>query len=216
MLKVVKIAILNLCLPFLFAFQGGSMRVNVPHFNDITAFPDMAYEQHNWQSFSKSEEAKSIVDPANPDIRLLGAAVFYATNRARAQLGQSQLGFSAQLRDAAQTHSYLMVKQDFFSHTNPQAGPFHDMKSRIENFGFAGQSIGENIAKGFVAEESPKSYWEVGLEVVDQFMHSPEHKANMLRPSYTNTGQAVYFYPNVKEGYWYFTCTQDYGKVWED
>jgi len=216
MLKIVRILGIFICLPFLLSIKGGTMNVNVPHFNDITAFNDMAYNQHNWQSFSKLDDANKLIDPANPDIRLLGAAVFYATNRARTQLRQPQLAFSSQLRDAAQTHSYLMVKQDFFSHTNPQNGPFHDMKSRIENFGFVGQRIAENIAKGFVSVDAPKTYWELGLEIVDQFMHSPEHKANLLNPAYNLSGQAVYFYVSPTDGYWYVTCTQDYGKAWDE
>jgi hypothetical protein len=50
-------------------------------------------------------------------------------------------------RDAAQTHSYLMVKQDFFSHINPQQGPFHDMKSRIENLALQERALEKILLK---------------------------------------------------------------------
>jgi hypothetical protein len=40
MFKVVTLVMLNLCLLVVCAFHGGTMRVNVPHFNEITTFPD--------------------------------------------------------------------------------------------------------------------------------------------------------------------------------
>ena len=63
----------------------------------------------------------------------------------------------------------------YFSHTSPTYGtPFQMMK----NFGITYRTAGENIARGQI---SPKA-------VVDAWMNSSGHRANILNSSFTHIG----------------------------
>ena len=80
-----------------------------------------------------------------------------------------------QLSRVARYKSEDMQKNNYFSHTSPTYGsPFNMMKS----FGISYKTAGENIAKGY---SSPKA-------VVDAWMNSPGHRANILNSSYTHIG----------------------------
>ena len=63
----------------------------------------------------------------------------------------------------------------YFSHTSPTYGsPFQMMKS----FGISYRTAGENIAKGYASPEA----------VVNAWMNSPGHRANILNSTYTHIG----------------------------
>ena len=80
-----------------------------------------------------------------------------------------------QLSRVARYKSQDMRDLGYFSHTSPTYGsPFNMMKS----FGISYKTAGENIAKGYA---TPKA-------VVDAWMNSPGHRANILNPSYTHIG----------------------------
>jgi uncharacterized protein YkwD len=68
-----------------------------------------------------------------------------------------------------------MRDKGYFSHTSPTYGsPFNMLKS----FGISYKSAGENIARGYT---TPKA-------VVDGWMNSPGHRANILNSSFTEIG----------------------------
>jgi uncharacterized protein YkwD len=68
-----------------------------------------------------------------------------------------------------------MQDNKYFSHTSPTYGsPYQMMRS----FGISFRSAGENIAKGY---RTPQA-------VVDGWMNSPGHRANILNGSYTHIG----------------------------
>ena len=68
-----------------------------------------------------------------------------------------------------------MRDNKYFSHTSPTYGtPFQMIKS----FGITYRSAGENIARG---QTTPK-------KVVDAWMNSSGHRANILNASYTHIG----------------------------
>lgn len=80
-----------------------------------------------------------------------------------------------QLSRVARYKSQDMKDLGYFSHTSPTYGsPFEMMK----NFGITYRTAGENIAKGY---STPKA-------VVDAWMNSPGHRANILNASYTHIG----------------------------
>ena len=94
-----------------------------------------------------------------------------------------------QLRCAARLHSQDMVDRDFFAHTNPDGESPWD---RIEKTGYGGyQTAGENIAAGS----------GTAAGVVDQWMNSDGHCANIMKPAFNELG--VGYYPGG-----------DYGHVW--
>ncbi|MGW0337276.1 CAP domain-containing protein [Streptomyces sp. NPDC003011] len=97
------------------------------------------------------------------------------TNRERVRAGLPALAVDAPLVTAAQAYSADMAARAFYSHTSPEGTQPWD---RAAAAGSARRSIGENIACG---QRSP-------AEVVDGWMHSPGHRANILKPGFTHIG----------------------------
>ena len=106
-------------------------------------------------------------------------------NEQRRKNGLSELSEDWQLSRVARYKSQDMRDKNYFSHTSPTYGsPFQMMKS----FGISYKSAGENIAKG---QKTPKA-------VVDAWMNSQGHRANILNPNFTHIGVGY-----VKDGnYW--------------
>ncbi|MEV0318239.1 CAP domain-containing protein [Streptomyces sp. NPDC050658] len=103
------------------------------------------------------------------------ADVLRLTNAERSAARLRPLSPDPLLTVAAQGHSADMVARAFYSHTSPDGGePWH----RASAAGSAHRAIGENIACG---QRSPQ-------EVVDGWMNSPGHRANILKPSFTHLG----------------------------
>ncbi|WP_406322591.1 CAP domain-containing protein [Streptomyces sp. NBC_00519] len=114
--------------------------------------------------------------PLTPgDLTRTAAEVVDLTNRQRARAGLPPLAGDPLLATAAQAHSADMVARSFYSHTSPEGTQPWD---RAAAAGARRRSIGENIACG---QRSP-------AEVVDGWMNSPGHRANILKPDFTHIG----------------------------
>ncbi|MER7055650.1 CAP domain-containing protein [Streptomyces sp. NPDC000351] len=103
------------------------------------------------------------------------AEVVDLTNRERAGAGLPALAVDARLTRAAQAHSADMVARDFYSHTDPDGGKPWD---RAAAAGATRRTVGENIACG---QRSP-------ADVVEGWMNSPGHRANILKADFTHIG----------------------------
>ena len=96
-------------------------------------------------------------------------------NKERTQRGLKALTYDWQLSRVARYKSQDMSDNNYFSHTSPTYGsPFEMMKK----FGISYRSAGENIAKG---QRTPE-------EVVNAWMNSSGHRANILSTSFTKIG----------------------------
>jgi uncharacterized protein YkwD/stress response protein SCP2 len=114
--------------------------------------------------------------PLGPgDLARTAAEVVDLTNRERARAGLPPLAGDPLLTRAAQAHSADMVARSFYSHTSPEGSKPWD---RAAAAGCTRRSIGENIACG---QRSP-------AEVVEGWMNSPGHRANILKPDFTHIG----------------------------
>ncbi len=113
------------------------------------------------------------------------------TNQARQEAGVGALRFSYQLGQAAQRHTQAMGTQNFFSHTGKDNSTF---ASRIAATGYQYTAIGENLAAG---QTTPQS-------VVQSWLNSPSHKANLLAANFTEVGFGLY---NA-------TGSSDFGLYW--
>ena len=101
--------------------------------------------------------------------------VIRLVNEIRTQYGLKTLSEDWELSRVARYKSQDMHDRNYFSHTSPTYGsPFQMMKS----FGISYRSAGENIAKG---QRTPQA-------VVDAWMNSSGHRANILNSSYTKIG----------------------------
>jgi uncharacterized YkwD family protein len=97
------------------------------------------------------------------------------TNKEREKRGLSPLLIDQQLMEVARTKSKDMAKENYFDHTSPNYGSPFDM---MEHFGVHYVTAGENIARGQFTPE----------EVVEAWMESEGHRANILNPEYTHIG----------------------------
>lgn len=109
------------------------------------------------------------------DLARTATEVVDLTNRERARAGLRPLVVDPVLTTAAQAHSADMVARAFYSHTSPEGSRPWD---RAAAAGSTRRSIGENIACG---QRSP-------AEVVEGWMNSPGHRANILKPDFTHIG----------------------------
>ncbi len=101
----------------------------------------------------------------------------------------------ASLRGAAREHSSDMGARSYFDHTAPDG---RSASTRMRAAGFGGGTTGENIFAG------PQT----AAEVVDGWMKSPGHCANVMNPRYSALGVGYAYAPRSTYGnYW----TQDFG-----
>jgi uncharacterized protein YkwD len=106
-------------------------------------------------------------------------------NEERARTGLAPLRDETRLELAAQRYAAEMVDRRFFEHVDPGG---LDPQDRILMAGYPATNAwtGENLAWGTGPEGSP-------VEIVDGWMHSPGHKANILRGAFTEIGIGVAF-----------------------
>ena len=136
------------------------------------------------------------------------AATLCLVNEQRRQAGLVPLRDKPKLDGAARRHSDDMVRRDYFDHTAP--GPV-TFDLRIRRTGYlahaASFDIGENLGVGVRSAATPES-------MVNGWMHSPEHRANILRPDYRDSGIgiAVAVPASFGRGAGGATYTQDFGR----
>ncbi len=96
-------------------------------------------------------------------------------NSERAAQGLTALQKDSRLAALAQQKAEDMAKNQYFSHTSPTYGSAFDM---LKAAGYSYKTAGENIAMG---QKSAAS-------VMDGWMHSSGHRANILHTSYEKIG----------------------------
>ncbi|WP_327244141.1 CAP domain-containing protein [Streptomyces sp. NBC_01320] len=119
------------------------------------------------------------------------AAVLALVNQERAKVGCSPVTASAPLTSLAQNFSDDMAARGFFDHTDPDGRTPWDRASKAGVKGLGG----ENIARGQADAQA----------VMDSWMNSEGHRANILNCDYKTLGVGVHF---GSGGPWW---TQDFG-----
>ena len=126
--------------------------------------PDLIYPG---QILNIPAEDDSVTSFENEVIRLV--------NEIRKENGLKPLTADWELSRVARYKSRDMKENGYFSHTSPVYGSPFEM---IKNFGLSYRTAGENIAKG---QRTPEA-------VVNAWMNSSGHRANILNSSYTKIG----------------------------
>lgn len=103
------------------------------------------------------------------------AEVVRLVNNIRQQNGLQPLTANWELSRVARYKSQDMLDNRYFSHTSPTYGSPFQM---ITAFGLSYRTAGENIAKGYASPQA----------VVNGWMNSSGHRANILNPSYSQIG----------------------------
>jgi uncharacterized protein YkwD len=89
----------------------------------------------------------------------------------------ASLAWNYRLTAAADAHSRDMAAQNYFSHTSADGRTFVD---RINATGYAWTLLGENIAAGYATANA----------VMDGWIASPGHCANLMNPGFAEVGVA--------------------------
>ena len=100
-------------------------------------------------------------------------SLLVSINNVRAAHGVPPLRIDRKLERAARAHSRDMVRRGYFEHGN--------FAARVARFGARGPLLGENIAWGTGRRGTAAG-------VVEAWLASPPHRANLLRPGFRPIG----------------------------
>ncbi|WP_081412317.1 CAP domain-containing protein [Tuberibacillus calidus] len=168
-------------------------------------FPDLnklmsqvrTYQPHTVPSTAQHQQAQPSQQdqPAAESSDSLNAfekQVVELTNQERTKRGLKPLAIDPQLSKMARDKSADMRDHHYLSHQSPTYGSPFDM---MKKYGISYTTAGENIAAGQTTPE----------EVVQAWMNSEGHRANILNPNYTAIGVGY-----VKGGSYGSYWTQDF------
>ncbi len=192
-----------------------------------TAFPDSYYTSVDWTKFEQWAAVNQKIDLRNVDYNLLQAAIFFYTNQYRAGKKLPALQYRPALGNAATYQTKQMGDKGFYDHVNPYDRTMRTALDRSEKFGFDGEVVGENLALEFLLNyKAQTSYWyeasnsgyryyygdsrnnkgyvpqhtylSLGKSVVQAWINSPGHRANLVNKSYRYLGVGVYLDPKTQ------------------
>jgi len=131
---------------------------------------------------------QKVTIPILDNVKSVENQVISLTNQQRAKYGLPALKIDWELSRVARYKSVDMRDRNYFDHTSPTYGsPFTMMR----NFGISYRTAAENIAAG---QRTPQ-------EVVNAWMNSPGHRANILKRDVTHIGVG-YAEGGSKRHYW--------------
>jgi uncharacterized protein YkwD len=192
------------------------------------------YDKYNYKTVLTYTPAQQRINPDSIDIPLMNALVFYETNRQRVLNKLPEFKHSTLLEKCAQGHSDDMNHYNFFSHKSVVKGK-ETMTDRLKLVGLENIACAENINNYYMLPFNDKPYYppsQVGrfenedrepIEVytyidmakalVDAWMHSKGHRANILNKSLTRlgAGNSVYYKGEGIDKVPYIYSTQNFG-----
>jgi len=124
----------------------------------------------------KSSGATAAPSAQAARLRHRRARVIMLTNKQRAGLGLGSLQTDADLTRSAQNYVDHLAADGAFSHTDGSV-----LAERVVRAGYRYRFVGENLAMGQASAGTAVTAW----------MQSPDHRANMLDPRFTQMGVGV-------------------------
>ncbi|WP_238457988.1 CAP domain-containing protein [Alkalihalobacterium alkalinitrilicum] len=138
--------------------------------------PEEAQQQPQEPTEQPQEEPATPAQPEQTEgISEIEQQVINLTNAERRRNGLSDLQADTSLSNVARAKSNDMQQNNYFSHTSPKYGSPFDM---IRDFGVDYNAAAENIAQGQQTAE----------QVVQAWMNSEGHRANILNGNFTHIG----------------------------
>lgn len=148
------------------------------HPNDEVQLPEGSTGTSTSESGTGDSDAQSLDDARSSEMTQ-AEAVLKLVNQERSKAGLQPLTLSEKLTNIAYTKAKDMADKGYFSHNSPTYGSPFDM---LKQFGVSYSYAGENIAAGQKTAE----------EVMNSWMNSSGHKANILNKNYTQLGVGFY------------------------
>jgi len=150
-----------------------------PTWRIVLARPLLSGGLGDWQA--EGQKLLELINSARAQSRQCGTQAFTATK---------PLTWNATLASAALDHTRSMANNNFFDHKDRDGRTPGD---RAELAGYSGQLVGENIAAG---QDTPR-------KVLDGWLTSPGHCANLMNPQFSELGAAYAVDPKSDAGiYW--------------
>jgi uncharacterized protein YkwD len=143
----------------------------------------------------RAAERRRVITVENFDAARLGAAIFAASNQARAGEKRSKLLPLAALDAAAADQAGTMAARLRPSHEGPFAGS-GDALARVKLAGLTPEIVAENVSAISLPPPESGETWAddyalLAAEVVREWMQSPGHRRNLLRREVTHLGCAA-------------------------
>lgn len=167
--------------------------------------------------FARRPELQARIDVADFDAALLGAAIFHESNRVRVRLGLEPFHHLPQLDEAADLKAAIGVLQAELVHENPL--PFTASPAdRVRAVGVDYRQVAENLVRLALFDvpvgtrevrvrerEGRQEYYDLRTNepvrartyadqarvIVEAWMNSPPHRANLVNPALTALGCAA-------------------------
>ncbi len=125
-------------------------------------------------------------------------AILLLVNAERAKAALKPLVFNKRLADMAEAKANDMITKQYFAHVAPDGT---DVVKLAERYEYHYLNIGENLAMGDFISSS---------DVMDGWMNSPGHRANILNKNYTEIGISAI--EGNYEGRMVWYAVQEFGK----
>ena len=179
--------------------------------NTISYKENKEFYEMTGADFMSQPSVNQPIDARNPNIDLLDAALFHATNEQRIKNNLPLFSYNISIHKAAISHSEDMIEQNFYNHVNPFSN--RKLGDRISGFTIEFKIMAENIAQHDLIETGknpnycfayPKNendfifrdcqtklplsmmtYVKFSRNLVNSWMNSPHHRDNILNPQYT-------------------------------
>lgn len=197
MLKIIRYIIIFIVIMLcLFLLQKNNIVENTKLFfgsigKDNKVSTDDIYKNINSQdlvgslstsSVQQATSVKAFVQESvvqKPTAKISIDGIIYYTNIERAKVGLNPLVKNIKLNNSATSKVDDMFSGQYFEHTSPDGKTAADL---VKSFDYQFQVVGENLALGI---------FQTDKVLVQAWMDSPTHKANILNPKYTEMGAAV-------------------------
>ena len=157
--------------------------------SDTKVSPDDIYNHINDQDFTgrlattTKTTVKSYTSTSNDRPKTVAKisidGIILYTNIERQKAGLKPLTKNLKLNKSASEKTDDMFTNQYFEHTSPGGKTAADL---VKDEGYKFQIVGENLALGI---------FETDKTLVQAWMNSPLHRANILNPKYTEIGVAV-------------------------
>lgn len=153
--------------------------INMIHVGDKIYLPEKGTGTTTNQNSSSDNIAQGNASAILGSVEAKEEEVLRLVNKERAKQGLRSLTMSTKLISLAEMKSKDMADKRYFDHTSPTYGTPFQM---LQKYGVTYRSAGENIAAG---QKTPE-------EVMNAWMNSSGHRANILNGSYTEIGIGYY------------------------
>lgn len=160
-----------------FLFWDDVANFSTKYFPEIKDAASELYKEEIKPQLSAPPPLRSLKD--EPDSFLTRAGVIQWTNFQRAQNGLAALKTNQELNSAAAAKVEDMFQGQYFAHVAPDG---KDATYFSQSAGYEAIAIGENLALGNFKDDQ---------DLVQAWMDSPGHRANILNSGYQEIGAAV-------------------------